>query len=242
MRLRNLMLVGIGVLVWACPALSALYIWKDAEGRHHLTDRPDKLPGKFQALLQGQRKAEVEAQGLGYWVDEAGNYHFYDKRGFDLSPPTTTTPRAVSGVQQVWRGRPNPLVLDARVKDIISGDTILLEGGQKLKYIGIAFPEQLKRDKRFHEEARAYQRKMLKGKTVHILFDQAHNDEKGRLLGFVFLGTNTFVNADLVMAGYAKVRTVPPNLEYRDLFTRLENFARQNRLGIWRETDEAGSP
>jgi endonuclease YncB( thermonuclease family) len=233
---RRLMLVGIAVLVWAFPALSALYIWKDEEGRHHLTDRPDKLPGKFQALLQGEQRAGEDSQGLGYWLDESGNYHFYDKRGFNFSSPTSA-PRAVTGVQKEWRGQPNPLVLEARVKDIISGDTILLEGGQKLKYIGIAFPEHLKENKRLHEEAKAYQRKMLKGRTVHILFDQARNDEKGRLLGFVFLGTNIFVNADLVMAGYAKVRTVPPNLEYRDLFSRLENFAKQNRLGIWQESE-----
>ncbi|MHC4791110.1 MAG: thermonuclease family protein [Planctomycetota bacterium] len=34
----------------------------------------------------------------------------------------------------------------------------------------------------------------------------------GRLLGYVFLPDGTFVNAELVKKGYAKVYTYPPNV------------------------------
>jgi endonuclease YncB( thermonuclease family) len=242
MGLRKYLLVLTVVMLCSSPAFPTLYIWKDDQGRHHLSDEADKLPGKYQALLKGKRKAGEDARGLGYWVDESGNYHFYDERGIDTPPAesapgsavsTGTSKRQKRGAE--WRGKPDPVVMEARVKAIVSGDTILLEGGQKLKYIGIAFPWQLKDDSPLHEDAKAFQRKMLEGKTVHILFDRKKHDDKGRLLGFVFLGTDTFVNAELVLAGYAKVRTVPPNLEYRELFMRLENFARKNQFGIWKE-------
>lgn len=239
MKLIRFSLVWLVVMVLSSPALATLYMWKDEKGHHHLSDKPDKLPSKFQDLLKGEKKSSLDRDGLGYWVDEGGNYHFYDKRGIEFSAP-----RAAGSQPQValaaspdtgseWRGPPRPLVLEARVMEIISADTILLDSGQKLKYVGIAFPEHLKGETPIHQEVVEYQRKMLQGKNVHILFDRAREDDKGRLMGFVFLGTDIFVNADLVLSGYARVRTIPPNLEYRELFTRLEGFARENSLGIW---------
>jgi len=73
----------------------------------------------------------------------------------------------------------------------------------------------------------------MKGKTVHLLFGPRKVDEKGRLLAYVYLGTDVFVNAELVMNGYARVQTVPPNTDYHKLFLRLEEFARKSMLGMW---------
>jgi micrococcal nuclease len=235
------MLVGIALMVWSTVAFAALYIWQDEMGGHHMTDQLDKLPPKYFQLLNKEKQAPEDSQGVGYWIDETGNYHFYDKRGIALSSPDTQTAKASSspltGKHAKWKGNPNPFVHKDKVKDIISGDTILLASGQKLKYIGIEFPESHKGDSELHKECREYQSKMLKGKSVAILFDKNRYDDKGRLLGFVYIGTDKFVNADLVLTGYAQVKTVPPNLEYRDLFIRLEKFARENQFGIWKETD-----
>ncbi len=56
----------------------------------------------------------------------------------------------------------------------------------------------------------------------------------GRLLAYVYLEDDTFVNAWLVEHGYAQVMTVPPNVKYQDLFLKLQREAREARKGLWR--------
>lgn len=242
MMRKMLLTTSIVSFLWSLPAYPALYIWKDAQGSHHMVDRRDKLPMKYRLLLDNPRKASSDSEGMGFWVDESGNYHFYEKDDPVLPESNSSSGNPKTAASSGWRGKPNPVVLEIRVKDVAGPDSIVLEDGRILKYIGIAFPEQLKSNTSLYEESVEYQRKLLKGKTIHVLFDKSREDSKGRLLGFVFIGTDTFVNADLVMTGYAKVRTIPPNLEYRDLFVRLENFARTSQLGIWRDVGSGAMP
>lgn len=230
------------LLLLSLPVRAGYYTWVDEHGVH-LTDRLGEVPAKYQGLIR-EDEPKREVNGIGYYLDDSGVYHFYEVRAL---PPAKPASEAAAGparfsapgllntaADDSWRGPPNPEVVNATVKKIISGDTILLEDGTKLKYIGIAFPEDRKGNHPLHREAKSYQEKMLVGKTVQVLFGPRRLDEKGRTLGFVFLGTDVFVNADLVMNGYAVVKTEPPNTEYRELFQRLENEARANRLGIWR--------
>ena len=230
-------------LLYALSSWAVLYIWQDEKGAYHITDNPSQLPQIYRSLLDKAPKTNaLERAGVGFWRDARGNYHFYQKvfvrsitktkRGERIQ--AKQKPKYNPALDDSWRGKPNPLVVSARVKKIISGDTILLEGGQKLKYQGICFPEELKGNTKIHQQAIEYQRNLLEGKIVQILFDKRKYDEKGRLVGLVFLGKNVFVNADLVLKGYAMKKTVPPNLEYQHLYQRLENYARKNHLGIWK--------
>lgn len=231
------LLLFISHSLWA-----VIYIWQDEKARYRITDNPAQLPREFQALLEGKIEPRKEIGGVGYYRDGRGNFHFY-RLGSSSSAravPKSTKPSSPPPVlDSRWQGKPNPLVITARVKKIISGDTILLEGGQKLKYAGICFPESLKGKTKIHQEAIEYQRKLLEGKAVQILFDKKRYDEKGRLLGLVFLGKDIFVNADLVLKGYAQKHTAAPNYEYQALYQRLENYARKNKLGIWKELNKA---
>jgi len=232
------------ILLLSLSAQAAYYTWTDERGVH-FTDKLDLVPAKYQRLIR-EEETKVEKNGIGYYLDDYGIYHFYEKG----APPPKPAPQASQGTaapakftapgllntapDDSWRGSPNPEMVDAKVKKIISGDTILLEDGTKLKYIGIVFPADMKGNHPLHREAKEYQEKMLAGKTVQVLFGPRRLDEKGRTLGFVFLGTDILVNADLVMNGYAMVKTEPPNTEYRELFQRLENDARKNQLGVWK--------
>ena len=232
------------ILLLSLSAQAGYYTWTDERGVH-FTDKLDLVPVKYQQLIREDEK-KVEKNGIGYYLDDSGIYHFYEKGAPHPKPAPETSPATAAPAKftaagllntaedDSWRGSPRPEVVDAKVKKIISGDTLLLEGGTKLKYIGIAFPADMKGNHLIHRAAKEYQEKMLLGQTVQVLFGPRRVDEKGRTLGFVFLGTDVFVNADLVMNGYALVKTEPPNTEYHELLQRLENDARKNQLGIWK--------
>lgn len=126
------------------------------------------------------------------------------------------------------------------VKRVIDGDTIELKNGMLIRYIGIDTPELRRhingqwtyRPQRLAEEARAFNQRLVEGKTVRLEYDQERMDQYHRLLAYVFAG-DLFVNAELVRSGYARVFLYPPNLKYSDLFLRLQQAARDQRKGVW---------
>jgi micrococcal nuclease len=128
-----------------------------------------------------------------------------------------------------------------RVVRVIDGDTIqvccVLEGLQRVRYIGINTPETkhpTKGVEHFGKEASEANRKLVSGKIVELEFDVQHWDKYGRILGYIYLQDGTFVNAWLVENGYAQVMTVPPNVKHEGLFRKLQREAREARKGLWR--------
>ena len=127
-----------------------------------------------------------------------------------------------------------------KVVEVIDGDTVKLENGKILRYIGIDAPETRKKIKEkwtynpapFAEEAKEYNKKLVEGKYIRVDFDVKKIDEYGRLLGYVFVD-NTFVNAKLLEEGLAVLYTRPPNVKYVDLFVKLQKKARQEEKGLW---------
>ena len=149
-----------------------------------------------------------------------------------------------------------------RVKEVIDGDTIVLENGKVVRYIGIDTPETKKRiDDRWVEspqpfayEAKELNEKLVGNKYVRLEFDIQKTDRYGRLLAYCFVGepasskknistaqgkdlketTNqTFVNAKLLEEGYAYLYTYPPNVKYTDLFVKVYCQAREGQKGLW---------
>lgn len=139
-----------------------------------------------------------------------------------------------------------------KVKRVVDGDTLVLENGDKVRLIGIDTPEmhesdKLDRDsKKSGEDRRTIQelgkrsylfvRGLIEGKQVSLEFDLERRDRYGRLLAYVFLKdkNQTFVNAEIVKAGYASLMTFPPNVKYADLFLKLYQEARVNKRGLWK--------
>lgn len=121
------------------------------------------------------------------------------------------------------------------INRVIDGDTIQLEDGSRVRYIGINTPET--KDPRrpvefMGKEAYQFNKKLVEGKNVRLEFDVQQRDEYGRLLAYVYVG-DTFVNAELVKQGYAQASTYPPNIKYAELFQKLEKEARENGRGLW---------
>ena len=145
-----------------------------------------------------------------------------------------------------------------RVRHVTDGDTLELENGEKVRYIGIDTPEERHRvgekwvydPEPFAEEATRENRRLVGGKKVRLEFDREKKDKFGRLLAYVYvriglLGNASydgevlldsheiFVNAYLVQKGLARPLKIPPNTRYADRFEHLALKAKQKGLGLY---------
>lgn len=122
-----------------------------------------------------------------------------------------------------------------KVTKVVDGDTIELEGGQKVRYIGIDTPETVDPNKKvqcYGKEASDKNKSLVEGKEVKLVKDVSETDKYGRLLRYVYVG-DTFVNDYLVRQGYANASSYPPDVKYQDQFTKAEKEARDNNRGLW---------
>ncbi len=121
------------------------------------------------------------------------------------------------------------------VTRVIDGDTIEIEGGETIRYIGIDTPETVHPEKPveyFGKEASEKNRELVEGRIVRLEKDIQNKDAYGRLLRYVWLG-DTMVNVELVRLGYAYSYSFPPNVTYQELILQAEQEARQNERGLW---------
>ena len=126
------------------------------------------------------------------------------------------------------------------VLEVIDGDTVRLENGRLLRYIGIDTPETRVKKGRvwidspqpFSKEAKAFNRMLVEGKSVRVEFDVDTTDIYGRLLGYVFL-QDRCVNTMLLEEGLAVLYTCPPNVKYTNIFVAAQNRARKRSKGLW---------
>lgn len=129
----------------------------------------------------------------------------------------------------------------AVVHEVLSGDTVRLEGGKTLKYAGIQSPPLqniIPLARVYGENALAFNRQLVEGKKILIEWGPQIRDEQNRLLGYVFLENQTFVNLELLKSGHARMRVLPPNLHYASAFRHAELGARRARAGLWKEEPE----
>jgi endonuclease YncB( thermonuclease family) len=120
------------------------------------------------------------------------------------------------------------------VSSIIDGDTILLANGDKVRLIGVDAPEK---NQPYFKEV-IIELEKLKGKQVKLVRDKTNKDRYGRLLRYVFLG-DYFVNLELLRNGLAYAYVVAPDDKYAEEFFAAEKFARENKLGIWNNSEFA---
>ncbi|HDM76579.1 MAG TPA: hypothetical protein ENG51_08925 [Deltaproteobacteria bacterium] len=117
------------------------------------------------------------------------------------------------------------------------GDTFVLEGGEKVRLLGINCPEKPHKDKPgecFGYEATRFAIKLLKRKKVRLEYDRIKRDRYHRLLAYVFLPSGEMANAIIVRKGFGYVLTVPPNKKYRARLLRAQRLALDENLGMWK--------
>ena len=121
------------------------------------------------------------------------------------------------------------------VASVVDGDTIVLENGERVRYLGIDTPETVHPSKPvecYGPEASARNKELVEGKRVRLESDTTDRDQYGRLLRYVYVG-DTLVNAVLVQEGYAYSYYYPPDTQrYQELAT-LEQEAKAQGRGLW---------
>jgi micrococcal nuclease len=113
---------------------------------------------------------------------------------------------------------------------VIDGDTIVIEGGYHVRYIGIDSPET---DEFYYYEASQLNAELVAGKQVRLESDITDKDKYGRLLRYVYVG-DIFVNAEMVRQGCAWSIAYPPDVKYQVYLEALEKEARELKLGFWK--------
>jgi len=133
---------------------------------------------------------------------------------------------------------PGPAVSkDYVVRKVIDGDTIQLDTGETVKYLGIEAPRLKTKEggaEFYAKEALKYNKRLVFMKKVRLEFDHDKKDPQGRLLAYVFI-KNLFVNAELVKLGYARASVKAPNVKYQKILTNLEKKAVEGEKGLWQE-------
>jgi micrococcal nuclease len=118
----------------------------------------------------------------------------------------------------------------AKVTRVIDGDTIIIEGGYHVRYIGIDAPES---GEFYYLEAKQINEGLVAGKNVRLERDISDKDSYGRLLRYVYIGDD-FANAEIVRQGCAWAVAYPPDVKYQIYLEAMEKEARQSKRGVWR--------
>jgi len=128
--------------------------------------------------------------------------------------------------------------MTARVTWVVDGDTVRLDNGEYLRYIGIDTPELGDEEtgeppECYAEEALWADLRLVKNKSLNIYFDTEQRDRYNRLLAYAYLPDGTFVNAWLAREGYAKTLIISPNTQLARAILDAEDEARAAGRGLW---------
>jgi endonuclease YncB( thermonuclease family) len=127
------------------------------------------------------------------------------------------------------------------VRWVNDGDTIVLNSGQRVRYIGINTPEIDHEDQKaqpYGYQARSYNKMLVESRKVRLEYDVQRQDRYGRCLAYVFLQDRTFVNARLLEDGLAYYLYWKPNSKYGEILLKAQQDAMTSRKGLWRNWSE----
>jgi micrococcal nuclease len=170
-----------------------------------------------------------------------------------LLPPPTNSPAItqVVGVNETETNS-NETSTETEVKQlekvvvarVVDGDTVELNDGRKLRYIGINTPETKDPNKDvecYGAEASRRNKELVEGAEVELEKDVSETDRYGRLLRYVYVN-GEMINDLLVREGYAQASAYPPDVKYQEQFENSEQEARENKKGLWGDVCNQPTP
>ncbi len=131
-----------------------------------------------------------------------------------------------------------------KVRWVDDGDTIVLADGRRVRYIGINAPEIAHKNRKtepYGDKAKHYNKSLVLSKKIRIVFDKEKFDRYGRVLAYVYLADNTFVNLKVLESGLAYYYPHSLNRKYRELFLKTQRKAMKAKCGIWNRLDQKGA-
>lgn len=126
----------------------------------------------------------------------------------------------------------------ASVAHIYDGDTVKLDDGRRVRFIGLNTPE-LGHGKKPDEPLAAKGRSSLEQllgpqPRVGLRFDSQNRDKYGRLLAHGYVGKDhESLTAAMLRQGSGTLIVVPPNLWNWECYATAEAQARRAQVGIW---------
>ena len=118
---------------------------------------------------------------------------------------------------------------------VIDGDTIVLDGDEHVRLIGVDTLE--KNDvrpevRRMARQAASLARALAGGRKVRLEYDQTRYDRYHRTLAYVYLEDGTLLNAEIVRRGYGFAYVRFPFRRMEE-FRAYERAAREGGAGLW---------
>jgi len=122
---------------------------------------------------------------------------------------------------------------EGHVKRVIDGDTVELQNGLILRYVGITAPET---GENFYKESTDENRRLVEDKEIKLEYDNYKSDKFGRILAYPILPDGINVSIELVKKGLAELviyQKRRPFIHQKELLNAQEQ-AKKRKLGIWK--------
>jgi len=109
------------------------------------------------------------------------------------------------------------------------------------------------------KDAGKFLRKLIKNEKVLLAYDVQEKERSGRRWAYVYFYLDprrnmeipeewyaelspgvgerqlrVSLNATMIKAGYAFMKVIPPNVKFRELFSRLQDEAKEQKRGVWK--------
>ena len=129
---------------------------------------------------------------------------------------------------------------NAKIVQIVDGDSLLLDNGDKVRLIGIQSPKLALGRNGFLDwplanEAKSFLEEIALNKEVRLEFGGARKDRHGRVLAHLFIlgEKEIWLQKAMVESGFARVYSFADNRFCLDKLLRAEAIARVERKNIW---------
>jgi micrococcal nuclease len=143
---------------------------------------------------------------------------------------------------QAWRGcrlETTPTELPEgiyRVKRVVDGDTLVLQGDKRVRLMGVDTPETVKPEhavEPWGPEATEFTREFVAAGQVRLEFDRVRLDRFNRYLAYVWVG-DKLLNEELLRAGLARwERGYDYSQRMKTRFRRAQHEAQESHRGLW---------
>ncbi len=127
------------------------------------------------------------------------------------------------------------------VTRVVDGDTLALDGDEKVRLIGVDTPETVHPTKPveyFGREASTFTKRMAEGQQVYLEYEQGSptKDRYGRTLDYIYLKDSTLLNEEITERRYGHAYTRFPFSKMVE-FRAAQRRAQSHGLGLWQGED-----